>query len=202
MVSTRTYESITMQPRGMLTRHLDDVHLGICLRVSDGLLPWLDREAGYCDLGRGAVAVHGVLRGVPAEKGAPETLGAPAREETSSLLTAFPDNSVVSFVVDTWDERLNKAAAIERTIRRQHFLRGYEMGRGGERLGPEEAVAFLEEHAEAAEADIKEASREEIYEIRQMISQCTRPESFDGEHEGHRPEDGAGGAAQLAKCPG
>ena len=86
---------------------------------------------------------------------------------------------MVSFVVDTWDERLNKAAAIERTIRRQHFLRGYEMGRGGERLGPEEAIAFLEEHAEAAEADIKEASREEIYEIRQMISQCTRPESFD-----------------------
>ena len=42
---------------------------------------------------------------------------------------------------------LAKAAAIERTIRRQYLLRGYEMGRGGERLGPEDAVAFLEEHA-------------------------------------------------------
>ncbi len=81
--------------------------------------------------------------------------------------------------VDTWNEPFSKAAAIERTIRRQYFLRGHEMGRGGERLGPEEAVAFLDEHSEAAEADIKEATREEIHEIRQMMLQAGTNEASE-----------------------
>ena len=86
---------------------------------------------------------------------------------------------MVDSVVDTWNERFSRSAAIERTIRRQHFLRGYELGRGGERLGPEEAVAFLEEHAEAAEADIQEATREEIHEMRQMILQVGTNEAAE-----------------------
>ena len=81
--------------------------------------------------------------------------------------------------MDTWNEPSSKAAAIERTIRRQYLLRGYEMGRGGERLGPEEAVAFLEEHSPAVEEDIKESTREERHEMRQMILQAGRPEAFE-----------------------
>ena len=82
-------------------------------------------------------------------------------------------------MVDTWNEPLSKAAAIERTIRRQYLLRGYEMGRGGERLGPEEAVAFLEEHTKAVEDDIKESTREERHEMRQMILQAGRPDAVE-----------------------
>ncbi len=82
--------------------------------------------------------------------------------------------------MDTWNEPSSKAAAIERTIRRQYLLRGYEMGHGGERLGPEEAVAFLEEHAQAVEDDIKESTREERHEMRQMILQAGRPDAIEG----------------------
>ena len=86
---------------------------------------------------------------------------------------------MVNFVVDTWNEQFSKAAAIERTIRRQYLLRGYEMGRGGKRLGPEEAVAFLEEHSQAMEDDIKESTREERHEMRLMMSQVERPEAVE-----------------------
>lgn len=81
--------------------------------------------------------------------------------------------------MDTWNEPFSKAAAIERTIRRQYLLRGYEMGHGGERLGPEEAVAFLEEHAQAVEADIKESTREERHEMRLMMLQAGRPDAIE-----------------------
>ena len=63
---------------------------------------------------------------------------------------------MINSAVDTWNEPFGRAADIERTIRRQYLLRGYEMGRGGERLGPEEAVAFLEEHSQEVEDDITE----------------------------------------------
>lgn len=86
---------------------------------------------------------------------------------------------MINSTVDTWNEPSSKAAAIERTIRRQYLLRGYEMGCGGERLGPEEAVAFLEEHIQAVEDDIKESTREERHEMRQMISAAGRLEAFE-----------------------
>ncbi len=53
------------------------------------------------------------------------------------------------------------------------------MGRGGKRLGPEEAVAFLEEHAQAVEDDIKGSTREERHEMRQMILQAGRPDAIE-----------------------
>ena len=81
--------------------------------------------------------------------------------------------------MDTWNEQFSKAATIERTIRRQYLLRGYELGRGGERLGPEEAVAFIEEHAQAVEDDIKESTREERHEMRMMMLQVARPEAIE-----------------------
>ena len=86
---------------------------------------------------------------------------------------------MINSTVDTWNEPLSRAAAIERTIRRQYLLRGYEMGRGGERLGPEDAVAFLEEHSQAVEDDIKEATREELHEMRRMMSQAGRSAALD-----------------------
>ena len=86
---------------------------------------------------------------------------------------------MINSSVDTWNEPLSKAAAIERTIRRQYLLRGYEMGRGGGRLGPEEAIAFLEEHSQAVEADIKESTREELHEMRLMMSQAGRSEAIE-----------------------
>ena len=49
----------------------------------------------------------------------------------------------------------------EMAMRRQLLLRGYELGRGGERLGPDEAVAFIEEHLVSAMADATESIREE-----------------------------------------
>lgn len=86
---------------------------------------------------------------------------------------------MVNSMVDTWNESSSKAAAIERTIRRQYLLRGYEMVRGGERLGPEQAVTFLEEHAQAVEEDIKESTREERHEMRQMILKAGRPDLIE-----------------------
>ena len=43
----------------------------------------------------------------------------------------------------------------------------------------DEAVAFLEEHSPAAEADIQEATREEIHEIRQMMLQAGTNEAAE-----------------------
>ena len=86
---------------------------------------------------------------------------------------------MINSAVDTWNEPLSRAAAIERTIRRQYLLRGYEMGRGGERLGPEDAVAFLEEHSQAVEDDIKESTREELHEMRRMMSAAGRADAVE-----------------------
>ena len=86
---------------------------------------------------------------------------------------------MINSAVDTWNEPLGRAADIERTIRRQYLLRGYEMGRGGGRLGPEDAVAFLEEHSQAVEADINESTREELHELRRMLSPAGRAEALE-----------------------
>ena len=51
-------------------------------------------------------------------------------------------------------------------MRRQFLLRGYELGSGGGRLGPEEAVAFLDRHFPIVYADVIAATREEQRDFR------------------------------------
>ena len=58
-------------------------------------------------------------------------------------------------------EFLQSFVETELTMRRQFLLRGYELGRGGGRLGPEEAVAFLDRHFSPVYADVIAATREE-----------------------------------------
>ena len=58
-------------------------------------------------------------------------------------------------------EFLQSFVETELTMRRQFLLRGYELGRGGGRLGPEAAVAFLDQHFSPVYADVIAATREE-----------------------------------------
>lgn len=64
------------------------------------------------------------------------------------------------------EEFLQSFVETESTMRRQFFLRGYELGSGGGRLGPEEAVAFLDQHFPHVYADVIAATREEQRDFR------------------------------------
>ena len=57
-------------------------------------------------------------------------------------------------------------AGAETAVRRQFLLRGYELGSGGQRLEPEAAVAFLEEHFSSVRADVMAATREEQHDLK------------------------------------
>ena len=77
-------------------------------------------------------------------------------------------------------------AAAEIAMRRQFLLRGYELGRGGGRLDPEDAVALLDEHFAVVMADVHESIREErddldrakqvMHKVLDSFIQVQRPE--------------------------
>lgn len=64
------------------------------------------------------------------------------------------------------EEFLSCYAQAETAVRRQFLLRGYELGSDGQRLEPEAAVAFLEEHFLVVHADVMAATREEQHDLK------------------------------------
>ncbi len=64
------------------------------------------------------------------------------------------------------EEVLSRYVDAEMALRRQLFLRGYELGTGGERLEPDAAVAFLDTFFPPVLADALQAIREERHDLR------------------------------------
>lgn len=64
------------------------------------------------------------------------------------------------------EEFISSYVDAETALRRQILLRGYELGSGGQRLEPEAAVAFLEEHYQPIYLDALAAIREERHDLK------------------------------------